>query len=91
MWKKIKSFFVGLWHDLKDWKTFILFLIVCLVIGAPVWVPLLLGIIFKNGWLISIAGAVEAFWLAPFTPFIPLCVTITFIIKKILNKIFKKT
>lgn len=85
LWRRFLNFFINLWKDLKDWKTLILFLLVCLVIGSPVWVPLVLGIVFKNGWLIGVASAVESFWLMPFTPFIPLCVAVTLAVKKVLN------
>lgn len=86
LWRKTKQLFIDLWRDLKDWKTCILFLLVMAFYGANVWVPLLLGTIFRNGWLLALAGAMESFWLAPLTPFIPLCVGTTLGIKKILNK-----
>lgn len=85
------SVFIYIWRECRDWKTLILFGLVALVVGSPVLVPLVLGIIFRNAWLIGIASAVEAFWLMPLTPFIPLCLGITFAIKGVLNKyVFSK-
>ena len=75
--KKLKKLIKYLWHELKNWHTLLLFGIVCAVVGVEVWLPLVLGIIFHNGWLISIAVTCEMFWLAPFTPFLPLCIAIT--------------
>lgn len=94
-WKWVLYFILFPWiwifYNIRDWRTLILFGLVCAVVGCEVWVPLLLGLIFKNGWLLGIAATCEAFWLAPFTPFLPLCIVITFTIKEFLiNKRHKK-
>lgn len=82
MWKKIKRFFNDLCLELKDWKTLVLFIIVVVIIGASVWFPLLIGIISGNAWWLGLAGVIEAVWLGP-VPFIPICIAITLIIKRI--------
>ena len=80
--KKLKKLFKYIWSELKDWHTLLLFGIVCAIIGVEVWLPLLLGLITDNKWLLGVAATCEAFWLAPFTPFLPLCIMITLAIKK---------
>lgn len=75
------------WYNFRDWRTFVIFIIVMLVVGIEVWLPLLLGIILNNAWLIGIATVCEAFWLAPGTPFVIICIFITIGIKGIFNKI----
>ena len=82
MGRKIKSFFINLLKELKDWRTFLLFGIVVIVIGSSVWLPLLIGLISNSKWWLGIAATIEAIWLGP-VPFIPICVIITLTIKKI--------
>lgn len=86
----MKKLLKSIWKELKDIKTLIIFLIVLIIVGSSVWFPLLLGIITNDKYWYGIAGTVELFWLAPATPFIPLCIAITFAIKKILFKERKK-
>lgn len=90
VWFLLTYPFVWSWYNFRDWRTFVIFIIVMLVVGIEVWLPFILGIIFKNAWLIGIATVCEAFWLAPFTPFLPLCILITIGIKAWLNKISSK-
>lgn len=90
MMKKIKAFFKNLITELKDKWNLLIFLIVLIVMYMPAWLPLLLGTLFKSAALIGIGSAVAVFWAGPFTPFFPLCVAITFAIRKIINKIKKK-
>lgn len=87
IWVKIKNFFKWLWEQLKDWRTLVIFIIVLLVMYFPAYGFYILSIIFKNGWFAGIATAYIAFWAGPFTPFFPLCIAITFGIKKIFLKI----
>lgn len=86
----LKKFWLGLWKELKDWHTLVLFIVVVIVVGATVWVPILLGIITKDGYWYGIAGTIEAIWLGP-VPFIPICVGITFGLKKTFRLIKNKT
>ena len=84
---KIKNFWIWLWKQLKDWRNFVIFIIVVMVVSCEVWIPYIFALITKNAWWWTIGSACWAFWLAPFTPFIPLCIAITFGIRKLLNKI----
>ncbi len=81
--QKFKSFFKWLWQQLKDWRTLILFIIVFIVMSASVWIWYVLGFILNNAWFYGVGSAVWLFWAGPFTPFIPLCIAITFGIKKL--------
>jgi hypothetical protein len=93
--KKISDWLVGLFENLweffkktlKDRITRWVFVIVYLVMTSEVWLFYILGIIFKNGWLLGVASASLAFWLAPGTPLIPLCLGITAVIRTIIRKI----
>lgn len=42
----------------------------------------LLGIIFKNGYLIGLGATIYAFWLAPLTPLIPINIALAMIIQR---------
>jgi hypothetical protein len=83
---KIKVFCGWVFSQLKDWKTFVLFLMVFLVMSFEVWGFYLIGIITGEGWWIAAASACWLFWLGPFTPFFPLCIAITLAIKKLIEK-----
>lgn len=85
----LKKIWIGLWVELKDWHTFLLFLAIVVVVGATVWVPILLGIITKNKYWYGIAATVEAIWLGP-VPFIPICIGITIGLKKTFKTIRNK-
>lgn len=87
IWYLISFPWIWCWYNFRDWRTFVLFLGVMAVVGCEVWVPLLLGIIFQNKWLLGIAGACEAFWMLPGTPFIILCILITMLIKPYISKL----
>lgn len=54
---------------------------------TPVWGGYLLHLIFGIKWGSVVATAYLAFWAGPFTPYFPLCIAITFGIKKIIEKI----
>lgn len=79
-----------LWVNIRDWRTAVIFIIVVLVVGSEVWVPLVLGWIFNNAWLLGIAATCELFWLGPGTPFIVICIVITIAIKGVFNKLKEK-
>ena len=95
MWFYFKKPFVWLKDNIKDWKTAIIFIIVFLVVSCEVWVPYLLGFITWgtdfSKWCFGIASACWIFWLGPFTPFLPICIVLTILIKSLFNKIrFRK-
>lgn len=73
-------------NECKDWKTFLIFLIVVLIVYSPTWGGYLLYLIFKWKWCLAVATSTMIFWVGPFTPFIPLCIAITFGIKGIMEK-----
>lgn len=89
LWLKCKAFIRWILKQLKDKTNIIIFIIVFLVLSSEVWIPYLLAIITGNNWWWGIGLACWAFWLAPFTPFMSLCVAITFVIRKIVDKIKK--
>lgn len=88
MKERFKRFFVRLWKELKDIKTLIIFLIVCLILSGTVWVPYLLALITGIEELWAVGSAIWLVWIGP-VPFIPICLGITFSIKAIFNKVVK--
>ena len=89
--RKIRNFFAKLFNSLKDKTNIIIFIIVFLVLSSEVWVMYLLYFITNNVWFLGIGSACWAFWLAPFTPFLPLCIAITFGVRKLYNKLTKRS
>ena len=87
LWSKTKQLISWIWKQLKDKTNLIIFVICFIVLSSEVWLPYLLGIIFHNAWLIGVGSACWAFWLAPFTPFLPLCIALTLGVRKIYDKI----
>lgn len=83
-----------LFTQFRDWHFIITFFIVMAVVGIEVWLPLVLGLIFKGtpfgAKCLYVSGICEAFWLAPLTPFIPLCIVITMSIQEIKIKAKRK-
>lgn len=90
LWLKCKAFIRWILKQLKDKTNILIFIIVFLVLSSEVWIPYLLAIITGNKWWWGIGSACWAFWLAPFTPFLPLCLAITFGVRKIVDKIRDK-
>lgn len=92
IWGWIKSPFIWMWKNLRDWRTAVIFAIVFVVVSSEVWVPYVLGFIFVDAraYLWGIGSACWIFWLGPGTPFLPLCMGITVGIKAIFNKIKEK-
>lgn len=90
IWQKIKNALQLVSKQLKDWKNWIIFIVVMLVVGSEVWIPGLIGVLTGNAWWYGVAAVCWAFWLAPFTPFLPLCLAVTFAVRKIFDKIKKR-
>lgn len=84
---KTKAFFKWLWTQLKDWHNLIIFLIVVAIVSCEVWIPYIIAVITGDAYWWAIGSACWAFWLAPFTPFLPLCIAITLGVRKIIDKI----
>ena len=95
VWFYFKKPFVWLKDNIKDWKTAVIFIIVFLVVSCEVWLPYLMGFITWgtdfSKWCFGIASACWLFWLGPGTPFLPICIGLTILIKSLFNKItFRK-
>lgn len=92
--KLLFFYFTYVWRwlfaELHDWRFMVIFLIVITIVGSEVWVPLLLGTIFFDTEfgkvMLGVAATCELFWLAPFTPFLAICIVITIGIKELVNK-----
>lgn len=69
VWFYFKKPFVWLKDNIKDWKTFLIFGIVFLVVSCEVWIPYLLGFITWgtdfSKWCFSIGSACLLFWWLP--------------------------
>lgn len=91
LFEKLKNKFINfckwVWNECKDWRTLLLFGIVVVLMYTPVWLGYILYFVFKSKWAMGIASAYLVFWAGPFTPYFPLCIAITFGIKKIIEKI----
>lgn len=90
LWNKLVKLWKWLWKQLKDWRNLVIFAIVSLVVSCEVWVPYLLGFLTGNTYWFTIGSACWAFWLAPFTPFIVICITVTLTVRKIIDRIRSK-
>ncbi len=87
-WKLVKKgleFLKWIWKECCNWKTFLLLVLVCLILGAPVWVCALLWLWFGWNWAIWVAGGLWAIWMLPGVGFFAWAVAITLGIKKILQ------
>ena len=81
--------------NLKDWRTFVIFIIVYVILSCEVWVPYLIALIIgiktpAGIALTSFATACFLFWQAPGTPFLLVCTGVTAGVKEILNRIKNK-
>ncbi len=85
-----KNFFLWVWKECRDWRTFVLLAVVCIVIGIPVWGGYLLFILFKWKWAVIMATACLAFWWIPGVPFFAISVSVTLAIKKLAATVFKR-
>lgn len=91
LWKKLLSLLKAVIEQLKDRTNIIIFIVVFLVLSSEVWVPILLGIITQNAWWYGVGATCWAFWLAPFTPFLPLCFGLTFAVRKAYDALKKRS
>lgn len=86
---KVWYFLKNLVKKLANPLNIIIFIIVLVVMYSPTWVGYLIYFISKNPYHLIYANAYALFWAGPFTPFFPLCLAITFGIRKIWDRIFK--
>lgn len=84
---KFKNFIKSILRQLKNKVNIIIFVIVLIITYSPVWLVGGLGFIFQDKAMLAIAIAYALFWAGPFTPYFPLCIGLTFIIRKIYDKI----
>ncbi len=87
---KIINFFKWIWTQLKDKRNLLILIFVVLFMTSPTWVCGILGFIFRSNLLIGIAGSYILFWMGPLTPFWPLAISITLLIRKCIEKFNKK-
>lgn len=94
IWLAVKWPWQWLWMACHDPLMIVIFLGWMAILGCEVWVPLLIAWLNPNTALASsmyaVAATCEAFWLGPFTPFMPLCIALTIGTKAVLDKIMKK-
>lgn len=90
VFKKIVDGIKKILVQLKDKTNIVIFILTFLVLSSEVWGMYLLYFITGNAWFLGIGSICWSFWLAPFTPFIPLCIAVTIAIRKIYDKIRKK-
>lgn len=84
--KKIIDFLKWIWQECKDWRTFVLLVIVCIVIGFPVWGGYVLYFITQWEWALIVATALLAFWWLPGAPYFAVCVAVTLAIKRFFER-----
>lgn len=89
--KKFIDLLKAIIKQLKDKTNIVIFTVVFLVLSSEVWVPILLGIITQNAWWYGIGATCWAFWLAPFTPFLSLCIGLTFAVRKVYDALKKRS
>lgn len=94
VWYLIAFPFVWLFYNIRDWRTFVIFVLVVVVVSIEIWLPLLLAFITWGSdfskIMLGVAGTCELFWLGPGTPFILICTFLTIAIKGMFNKIKRK-
>lgn len=89
-WYYISYPFKWIWLNIRDPTTLLIFVLVVLLVSCEVWVPALLAVILKQDYLLGVAAACWGFWLLPGTPFLPLCILLTMVIKSLINRIRNK-
>ena len=89
-WTKAVNFVKWVWRECRNWQTLILLALVCIVVGAPVWVCGLLWLLFGWTWAGVVCAALLAFWWLPGMPYFAVCVSITLVIKRLFGKYKRK-
>jgi hypothetical protein len=95
IWGYILKPFKWIARNCKDWRTFVIFAIVYIVLSSEVWVPyiiaLCVGLSTPAGIALSgFATACFIFWQLPGTPFLLICLGATAGIKTLWDKHRKK-
>jgi len=93
-WLVIKWPWQWMWMACHDWRLILIYVGWMAIIGCEVWVPLVIAWCSPNTALASsmyaVAATCEAFWLGPFTPFMPLCIALTIGTKALFDKKSKR-
>ena len=72
--------------SLKDWRNWVIFLLVYVALTSPTWMGWLLYFITMDPWHLTYSIAYMAFWALPFTPLLPLCIAISLCIRKVFHR-----
>lgn len=90
VWHLVSFPFVWLFYNIRDWRTFLIFGIVCAVVSCEVWIPYLMAVITWGTTfskiMLGVGSSIWGWWLLPGTPFLPLCIGITIGVKAFFNK-----
>ena len=95
-WKWVLYLIVFPWKwifvNIRDWRTALIFIIVCAVVSSEVWVPYMIGFICWNNEplrisMFGVGSACWLFWIGPGTPFLVICIGLTIAVKSLFNKI----
>ena len=72
VWYYFKKPLVWIKDNIKDWRTFLIFGIVCTIVSCEVWVPYLLGFITWgtdfSKWCFGVGSTCLLFWWLPRHP-----------------------
>ena len=84
--ERIIKFINNIKEDCKDYRTFCILIFVMLIVHTPIWGGLLCYKLFSAKWGLAMATTMSLFWLGPFTPFFPICIGLTYAIKRLINR-----
>lgn len=95
VWYLIAFPWKWIWVNIRDWHTFLIFIITMIVVSSEVWVPYMIGFICWNNEplrisMMSVGSACWLFWAGPGTPFLVICIVITIGVKGLFNKLKEK-
>ncbi len=90
LWRKAINFFKWVWRECRNWQTVLLLAFVCIIVGSPVWISGLLGLLFNWVWAWAVFWGLLAFWWLPGMPYFAVCVSITLVIKRLFGKYKQK-
>lgn len=78
-----KRFWKGIWRVIKQMGSIrgVIALIFTWLLLSGVGVGLV-GIILNNAYLVGLGGTIVAFWVAPFTPLIPITIAVSMLIQR---------
>lgn len=81
--KMFKRFLVGIWQVVKGMGNIkgVFSLLVVWLVFSGVGLALV-GVIFRNGYLIGVGGLIFSFWAAPFTPLMPICIAVAMLFQR---------